>query len=114
MRPGAECVITLKSGAVIRGLAVGIDADSIDVVMKKTPGNPETTVTVLESEIASVGQVVGVSKAKRGWVGAGLGALASLPLSMSMVGDAMLIGGLLGAWIGRNTGDSRIEIVMQR
>jgi hypothetical protein len=33
---------------------------------------------------------------------------------MSMVGDAMLVGGLLGGLIGRSTGHSRAEIVLQR
>jgi hypothetical protein len=31
-----------------------------------------------------------------------------------MVGDAMLIGALVGAMLGKRTGDSRLEVVLQR
>jgi hypothetical protein len=31
-----------------------------------------------------------------------------------MAGDAMLVGGVIGGLVARSTGDSRIEILLQR
>ena len=55
-----------------------------------------------------------MSKGTRGWLGAGIGALVSLPLGISMVGDMMIPAAIVGALIGRATGDSRAEVVFER
>jgi hypothetical protein len=55
-----------------------------------------------------------MSKGARGWLGAGIGALVSLPFGISMVGDMMVPAAIVGALIGRATGDSRAEVVFER
>lgn len=112
IQPGTECVLRLKSGQSVRGVLLELNRDSI--ALEVEANGSRSTMMFSEADLVSIGQVVGMSKPQRGWIGAGLGALASLPLSISMIGDAMLIGGALGALIGRSTGDSYIEIVLQR
>ena len=55
-----------------------------------------------------------MSKGTRGWLGAGIGALVSLPFGISMVGDMMVPAAIVGALIGRATGDSRAEVLFER
>ena len=55
-----------------------------------------------------------MSKAKRGWVGAAIGAAVSVPFGISMVGDMVVPAAILGSLIGRSTGDSRAEVVFER
>ena len=59
-------------------------------------------------------KVVKMSKAKRGWIGAAIGAAVSIPFGVSMVGDMVVPAAILWAVIGRSTGDSRAEVVFER
>ncbi len=58
--------------------------------------------------------VVGRSRPTRAWIGFATAAVLALPLSISMVGDLTLIAGGLGAWVGSSTGDSRVELRLER
>ena len=44
-------------------------------------------------------------------MGAAIGVVVSLPLSMSKVGDTALIGALLGTLVGRHIGDQHVEVL---
>ena len=72
------------------------------------------TLRVDHNDVVFVARLVGKSKSRRGWIGAAVGALASLPLSISMPGDMMIPAALAGAGIGRATGDSRAEVIFER
>ena len=112
LAPGTDCVVKLTSGELVRGRLLGIEADA--VVLDSTRHGGDAAHRVLDAHIASIGRVVGRSKPRRGGIGALAGALLSLPLSMSMPGDGILVGGLIGNLVGRGTGDSRIETVLLR
>lgn len=111
LRPGADCVVALTSGDLVRGALVQIDAGAI---VLDVPGPPRGQRRLADADIASVGRVVGRSKPRRAWTGALIGAVLSLPLSISEPGDAVLVGAFLGGLLGGRTGDSRIEILLRR
>ena len=113
LEPGTECVATLADGSVVRGRLESISAAAIGL---NTGGrSPTTGPRVLpETALVTVGRVVGMSKPSRAWLGAGIGVLVSLPLSISRVGDASVIGALLGTLVGRNIGDAHIEVLFER
>ena len=102
----------LTAGELIRGRLVRVEVDA--VVLDASRHGGDATRRVFDADIASIGRVVGRSKPGRGGIGALVGAVLSLPLSMSMPGDAIVVGGLVGNLAGRATGDSRIEIVLLR
>ena len=110
---GTETVVTLTDGSVVRGRLQSASADASSIVIKGAD-NTAAARTVIETDIVSVGRVVGRSKPAREWTGIGIGVLVSLPLSLSRIGDASLIGASLGALVGRHAGDARIEIVLKR
>jgi hypothetical protein len=112
LSPGADCVVGLTSGGLVRGRLVRIDVDAVVIDTGRLDG--DATQRVSDADIASIGRVVGRSKPARAWIGAVAGALLSLPLSISMPGDAILVGGLIGGALGRASGDARIEIVLLR
>jgi len=112
LAPNADCVVGLNSGDVVRGKLVAVEVDA--VVLDTARHGGDATRRVNDADIASIGRVLGRSKPRRGGIGALAGALLSLPLSLSMPGDAVVVGGLLGNFVGRATGDSRIEILLQR
>lgn len=111
LSPGADCVVGLTSGELVRGRLVRFDTDAV-VLDLQTPGAEEHR--VIDADIATIGRVIGRSKPRRAWIGALVGAVLSLPAALSMPGDAIVVGGLLGSLVGRATGDSRIEIVLRR
>lgn len=110
---GADTVVTLTDGSVVRGRLQSSSTDTLSIVVRDADKHT-TTRTLIETDIVSVGRVVGMSKPAREWTGAGIGVLVSLPLSLSRIGDASLIGASLGALVGRHAGDARIEIVLKR
>jgi hypothetical protein len=55
-----------------------------------------------------------MSKRKRVWLGAAVGAAASLPFSISMFGDMVVPGAIAGALFGSGNGDVRTEIIFER
>lgn len=113
LEPGTECVVTLTDGSVLRGRLESVSADALGL---NTDGPGPTTVSRVlpEANLVAVGRVVGMSKPSRAWLGAGIGVLVSLPFSVSRVGDASVIGALLGTWVGRNIGDAHIEVLFER
>lgn len=112
LAPGADYIVELTSCELVRGRLVAVEVDA--VVLDATRHGGDAARRVLDADIASIGRVVGRSKPRRGGFGALVGAVLSLPLSMSMPGDAILIGGLLGNLVGRAAGDSRVETVLWR
>jgi hypothetical protein len=106
---GTACMVSLVAGGHVNGKVVSMTPT--ELVLDVGGG---TRKVVAEADIARVARLRGGSKSKRAKIGAAAGAVASLPLSMSMVGDAMLVGALVGAMLGRNTGDARLEVVLQR
>ena len=52
------------------------------------------------ADVALLAKVVKMSKAKRGWVGAAIGAAVSVPFGISMVGDMVVPAAILGSLIG--------------
>lgn len=57
---------------------------------------------------------VGKSTTARGWLGALIGAIASLPFGISMVGDMMMPVAITGALIAGNTGQPKARVVLDR
>ena len=112
LSPGSDCVVGLTSGGLVRGRLVRLDVDAVVIDARRHGGDANRR--VIDAEIASIGRVVGRSKPGRAWIGAVAGALLSLPLSISMPGDGIVVGGLIGGAAGRATGDARIEIVLHR
>ena len=51
---------------------------------------------------------------RRGWLGAAIGALVSLPFGISIVGDMVVPAAIAGALVGRATRGSRAEVVYER
>jgi hypothetical protein len=111
---GTDTVVTLTDGSVVRGQLQSVSAEALSIAIEGPDRATETTRTVTEANVASVGRVVGRSKPQREWIGAGIGVLVSLPLSVSRFGDASLIGAGLGALIGRHIGDAHVEILFKR
>ena len=58
--------------------------------------------------------MVTMSRGKRAKIGAAIGALASLPFAVSMFGDMMMPGAIVGALIGYNSGQARAEVLFER
>jgi hypothetical protein len=112
LEPGARCLIGLTGGGAIRGVFQRMRDDRIELRLDDREGTP--TRRVDHGDVLFVARLVGKSKSKRGWIGAAVGALASLPLSISMPGDMMIPAALAGAGIGRATGDSRAEVIFER
>ncbi len=97
----------------VRGKLVAITADRLDLELwDPTVGRREWSAD--HADIVLVAKVVKMSKGARGCLGAAIGALASLPFAISMFGDMMVPAAIVGALIGRGTGDSRAEVVFER
>lgn len=95
----------------MRGRFHGVSGDQLLVRLDEN-GHIDTPINL--ADVAFVARLVGESKIKRGWIGAAIGVVVSLPLSVSVVGDMMIPAALAGAAIGRSTGDARAEIVYER
>jgi hypothetical protein len=113
LEPGTLCVVTLAGGSVLQGRLDSVSADALVLAPDGRPGTTGTR-TMSETDVVSVGRVAGMSKPARAWLGAGIGVLVSLPLSISSVGDASVIGALVGSWVGRNIGDAHVVILFER
>ena len=88
--PGTTCLVTLVSGKTVQGITVALTADQL--VIDSVEGVSSRRRAIADADIARIARPTGRSKPFRGAMGAAIGAVVSLPLSMSMVGDAMLIG----------------------
>lgn len=112
LEPGTRCLVGLMGGGTIRGAFLRISDDRLDLRLDDKEGTP--TRRVDHSDVVFVVRLIGRSKSTRGWIGAAVGALVSLPLSISMPGDMIIPAALAGSAIGMATGDSRAEVVFER
>lgn len=108
---GTDTVVTLTDGSVVRGQLQSVSAGALTIAIEGSD-KVKATRAVTEPNVASVGRVVGKSKST--WIGAGIGVLVSLPLSVSRFGDAALIGAGIGGLIGSHFGDAHIEVMFKR
>ena len=109
---GARCLVGLAGRETIRGAFQRMRDDWIEVGLDDKEGTP--TRRVDRGHVVFIARLAGKSKATRGWLGPAIGALASVPLSISMPADMILPAALAGAAIGRATGDSRAEVIFER
>jgi hypothetical protein len=109
--PGAPVLVLLRSGENATGAVDTIDGDVL--VLRVTKGG-STTRRVAEDEIVCLARRVGKSTTARGWLGALIGAAASLPFGISMKGDMMMPAAIVGAVIAGNTGQPRARVLLDR
>lgn len=64
---------------------------------------------IAEEEIVCLARRVGKSTTTRAWLGALIGATASLPFGISMVGDMIMPAAIGGALVARNTATRKHE-----
>jgi hypothetical protein len=100
-------------GETVRGRLERIGSDRIDL---RVPDAFRGHVlhSIRHADVALLARVVKLPNARRGWIGAAIGAAVVAPFGVSMTGDMMLGGAILGGLIGRRTGDSRAEVVFER
>lgn len=108
--PGADVVVLLRSGGSLSGTVETIDGN---VIVLRATGEG-STVRVAEEDIVCLARRVGKSASARGWLGALIGATASLPFGISMVGDMMMPAAIAGALIAGNTGQPRARVLLDR
>lgn len=109
--PGASVVVALRSGESTRGVVEAIDGN---VLVLRVTEDGFTTRRVADDEIVCLARRVGKSTTARGWLGALIGATASLPFGISMAGDMMMPAAITGALIGGNTGRPRARVLLER
>jgi len=109
--PGAYVVVLLRSGESASGAVETIDGRVL--VLRVTEGG-FTTRRVAEEEIVCLARRVGKSTTARGWLGALIGATASVPFGISMAGDMMMPAAMAGALIAGNTGQPRARVLLDR
>ena len=110
---GAECIVRTSSGEVVRGRIERVSADPLQFDVTAEDGLVSRR-SFAHADVAMLAKVVRMSKAKRGWIGAAIGAAVSIPFGVSMIGDMVVPAAILGAVIGRSTGDSSAEVVFER
>jgi hypothetical protein len=109
--PGAHVVVLLRTGTTARGVVETVD-ESVLVLRPNEPGSIARRVA--EDEIVCLARRVGKSTTARGWLGALIGAGASLPFGVSMAGDMMMPAAIVGALIAGNTGQPRARVLLDR
>lgn len=113
LEEGTECIVRLMTGDTVRGRLERIGGDRIDLRLPDAFSG-HVLHSILHSEVALLARVVKVSNTKRAWIGAAIGAAASVPFGISIAGDMVIPAALLGSLIGRGTWDSRVEVVFER
>ena len=108
---GVYVVVLLRSGATAWGAVETIDGN---VLVLRPTEERVTTRRVAEEDIVCLARRVGKSTTARGWLGALIGASASLPFGISMVGDMMMPAAIAGALIAGNTGQPKARVVLDR
>ena len=109
---GTQVVVELVGGETVRGVVKDMRPAELEVLARNSGAQARRTIT--EPEIRTIGRVVGMTKRKRRWLGAAVGALASLPFSISMFGDMVVPGAIAGALFGSGSGNLREEIIFER
>jgi hypothetical protein len=110
---GAEVIVDLVGGETVRGAVKDQRSTELDL-LARVPGDHDRRRTIAEADIQTIARLVGMSKRKRVWLGAAVGAAASLPFSISMFGDMVVPGAIGGALFGRGSGDVRTEVIFER
>ena len=110
---GTNCIVGLVGGETLRGKCGEVTHDTL-ALSSRAPAGDVVQRSIPHADIALVARLVKMSKGARGRLGAAIGALISLPLGISMPGDMMIPAALVGALIGRSTGDSHAEVVFER
>jgi hypothetical protein len=113
LAPGTQCLVGLSGGGQLRGTCESNSRDRLELQWWGET-YAERQRSIPHAEITLVARVVKLSKGTRGCLGAAIGALISLPFGISMVGDMMIPAAIVGALIGRATGDSRAEVLFER
>ena len=113
LEPGTVCRVTLVSGSNVHGRLVSLTPSEL-VLGQAVQGRPDRLTTLPDAEIVRVARVVGFSKPARSCLGAVVGSLLSLPFAISQFADMVVPGAILGSLLGRGTGDSRLEVLLQR
>ena len=108
---GVSVVVLLRSGATARGVVETIDGN---VLVLRPTEDGLTIRRVAEEDIVCLARRAGKSTTARGWLGALIGATASLPFGISMVGDMMMPAAIAGALIAGNTGQPKARILLDR
>ena len=108
---GVYVVVLLRSGATALGVVETMDGN---VLVLRPTEDSFTTRRVAEEDIVCLARRVGKSTTARGWLGALIGAIASLPFGISMVGDMMMPAAITGALIAGNTGQPKARVVLDR
>jgi len=111
--PGTDSIVRLVSGETVRGTVESVSPDQLELRLRGETG-AITQRRISHADIALVARVVRMSKGARGCLGAVIGAVASLPFTITMFGDMMVPAAIVGALIGRGTGDSHAEVVFER
>lgn len=106
--PTRDYVVATTDGRRTRG-RVSVSGGAL--ILAETSRPPRV---VPDEEIVFVGRVMGASRMRRGWVGAALGALVSLPFGISIKGDMVVPAAILGAQVARRTGDEFITVLLDR
>jgi len=110
---GTETMVGLLSGRVVRGSLERMTTDRLEL-RSRDPTGGSIVYDVSHADIAFVARVVGMSKRARGYLGAAIAAVASLPLGISMIGDMVVPAAIIGSLIGRGTDNQRAEVVYER
>jgi hypothetical protein len=101
-------------GEIVRGKPIEVTSDRLELEVWDSNAGRARQRGFDHADVQLVARVVKLSKGARGCLGAAIGALASLPFGISMVGGMMVPAAIVGALIGRATGDSRAEVVFER
>ena len=109
--PGANVVVALRSGESVKGAVETIDGN---VLVLRVTEDGFTTQRVPEEEIVCLARRGGKSTTARAWLGALIGATASLPFGISIIGDMMMPAAIVGALIAGNTGQPRARVLLDR
>src|SRR6478672_1111552 len=109
--PGAHVVVLLRSGESVWGAVETIDGS---LLVLRVTEDGFTTRRVAEEEIVCLARRVGRSTTARGWLGALIGATASVPFGISMASDMMMPAAIAGALIAGNTGQPRARVLLDR
>jgi hypothetical protein len=114
LQPGTQCLVGLTGGEKLRGTCESNSRDRLEFRWWDETRAAERRSSIPHGDITLVARVVKMSKGTRGWLGAGIGALVSVPFGISIVGDMVVPAAIVGALIGRATGNSRAEVIFER
>jgi hypothetical protein len=109
--PGADLIVLLRSGETARGALEAVDGN---VLVLRSTDDGFSTRRLADEDIVCIARRVSKSTTARGWLGAVVGAAASVPLGISMVGDMMMPAAIAGALLAGNTGQPRARILLDR